>query len=277
MRGSKCMKFKLLIFILLTSFITNILMSIKVSAEPLKKEQFENLSIDDGLSNEYVTTIMQDSKGYMWIGTVDGLNKYDGERVKIYNSSSKNKNTLSSPYINDVEEDFYGNIWIATDYGLDFLIRDTDTIVRMKDLPIDKYNLGSLKITSLLKSKYEENVMWVGTENGLMKINIKNNSIKYFYNNKDDINSLTSSFITCLEEAEDGSIFVGTNYGVNFIDNDYRIIRKEIKEDDGRLFIYNIEKDNLGNLIIATKEGIFVYDIGKVAECTTDNNSKKNI
>lgn len=94
MRGSKCMKFKLLIFILLTSFITNILMSIKVSAEPLKKEQFENLSIDDGLSNEYVTTIMQDSKGYMWIGTVDGLNKYDGERVKIYNSSSKNKNNF---------------------------------------------------------------------------------------------------------------------------------------------------------------------------------------
>lgn len=272
------MKFKLLIFILLTSFITNILMSIKVSAEPLKKEQFENLSIDDGLSNEYVTTIMQDSKGYMWIGTVDGLNRYDGERVKIYNSSNKNKNALSSPYINDVEEDFYGNIWIATDYGLDFLIRDTDTIVRMKDVPIDKYNLGRLKITSLLKSKYEENIMWVGTENGLMKINIKNNSIKYFYNDKDDINSLTSSFITCLEEVEDGSIFIGTNYGVNFIDKDYRIIRKEIKEGDGRLSIYNIEKDNLGNLIISAKEGIFVYDIGnlgKVAEGTTDNNSKK--
>lgn len=255
------MKFKLLIFILLTSFITNILMSIKVSAEPLKKDQFEILSIDDGLSNEYVKTIMQDSKGYMWIGTVDGLNRYDGERVKIYNYSSKNKNSLSSSYIKDLEEDFYGNIWIATDYGLDFLIRDTDTIVRMRDVPIDKYNLGHLKITSLLKSEYEENVMWVGTENGLMKINIKNNSIKTFYNNKDDINSLTSSFITCLEEGEDGSIFVGTNYGINFIDKDYKIIQREIEKDEKRLFIYDIEKDDLGNIDISNEEGISSYNI----------------
>ena len=104
----------------------------------------------------------------MWIGTKDGLNRYDGERIKIYNCNFKDKNTLSSTYITDIEEDSYGNIWIATDHGLDFLLRDTDTVIRIRDTE-DKYNLGDLKITSLLKSSYEKNIMWVGTEKGLYK------------------------------------------------------------------------------------------------------------
>lgn len=254
------MKVKLFIYILLTSILINILMPNKVSAEPLIKEQFEKLSIDEGLSNEHVTTIFQDSKGYMWIGTVDGLNRYDGNKIKIYNSSNENRNTLSSTYIMDVEEDSYGNIWIATDCGLDFFIRDTDTIVRMKDISTDKYNLGKLKITSLLRSTQEENVMWVGTENGLMKIDIKNNSIKAFYKDENDINSLSSSYITCLEEDENASIWVGTNYGLNIIDKDYKIIQNEFEGNERNLFIYSIEKDTLGNVAISTKEGIFVYN-----------------
>ena len=61
------------------------------------------------------------------------------------------------------KETSYGNIWIATDHGLDFLLHDTDTVIRIRDTE-DKYNLGDLKITSLLKSSYEKNIMWVGTE-----------------------------------------------------------------------------------------------------------------
>ena len=183
----------LMVFILL-----NILIPIKSSAEILSNVGFENISIDEGLSNEHVTSIFQDSKGYIWIGTKDGLNRYDGERIKIYNCSFKNKNTLSSTYITDIKEDYDGNIWIGTDHGLDFLLPDTDTVIRMKDIE-DKYNLGDLKITSLLKSSYEKDIMWVGTENGLFKINVKNGSIEAFYHEQNNLDSLTSSSITCLE------------------------------------------------------------------------------
>ena len=132
----------LMVFILL-----NILIPINASAEILSNVGFENISIDEGLSNEHVTSIFQDSKGYIWIGTKDGLNRYDGERIKIYNCSFKNKNTLSSTYITDKKEDYDGNIWIGTDHGLDFLLPDTDTVIRLKDIE-DKYNLGDLKITA---------------------------------------------------------------------------------------------------------------------------------
>lgn len=250
------MKSKILIILILL----NILIPIKSYAEILSDEKFESISIDEGLSNEYVTSIFQDSKGYMWIGTKDGLNRYDGQNIKIYNCKAEDKNTLSSTYITDIEEDTDGNLWIATDYGLDFLVADTDSIVRMKDLENDKYNLGSLKITSLLKSNYDENIMWVGTENGLIRIDITNGKVQSFYNDKNDSNSLTDSYITDLEEDENGTLWVGTKHGVNIIDNNFKVNRNKDELFKNNLFIYHISRDNSGNLWISTKEGIIVYN-----------------
>ena len=243
-----------IIFILL-----NIFMPINSVGAILNEAKFENISIDEGLSNENVTSIFQDSRGYMWIGTKDGLNKYDGQIIKIYNCNVKSENTLSSTYIMDIEEDVYGNIWIATDNGLDFLMADTGVIVRMKDRK-DKYNLGELSITSLIKSKYDENIMWVGTENGLMKIDVRNNSIQTFYHDPSDLNSLTNSSITCLEEGED-ILWVGTKQGLNIIDKDLKVSSNRSDSSTDKLFISNMTMDENGNLWISTKEGIFIYNI----------------
>lgn len=83
------MRTKLSISIFLGLILT-ILLPIIVSAEVLNIGNFEQLSIDQGLSNEQVTSIYQDSKGYMWIGTIDGLNRFDGERFKVYNCDLDN-------------------------------------------------------------------------------------------------------------------------------------------------------------------------------------------
>ena len=245
--------------LLIVFILFNILIPIKSSAEMLNNAKFEKVSIEEGLSNEYVTSIFQDSKGYIWIGTKDGLNRFDGEKVKIYNCNAENKNSLSSTYINDIEEDINGNIWIATDSGLDFLVTDSDTITRMRDWESDKYNLGNLKITSLLKSEQEEHIMWVGTEKGLIKVDIQNNKMEAFYHNENDSNSLTNSYITCLENGENNTLWVGTKRGVNLIDKDLKISEKKNREI--KLEISNMEKDKQGNMWISTKGSIFVFNI----------------
>ena len=254
------MKGKLSKIILLGYIIINILIPISVSAESLKSGNFEKLSIDEGLSNEYVTSIFQDSKGYMWIGTIDGLNRYDGERIKVYNCSVDRENSLSSTYINAIEEDSRGNIWVGTDLGLDIIDRNTDRIVRFNDLKIDGPKLSNLKITSLLKDD-KDDIMWVGTENGLIKIDIKNSKFEALYHDKNDKKSLTNSYITCLKNDENDTLLVGTTCGINLINKkNLEINYFEGKVYDNSLYIYNIEFDYLGNAWISTKEGIFIYN-----------------
>lgn len=255
------MKGKFLLYTLIICLFINITVTTSISAETLKKEDFIKISIDEGLSNECVTTIFQDSKGYIWIGTMDGLNRYDGERIKIYNCNNVYNNSLSSTYITDIEEDADGKIWIGTDHGLDFYDRDSDSIVRMKDAKNDKFNLGNLKITSLLKSRYNENVMWIGTTNGLIKFDIESKEFKPFYNDENDANSLTNSYITSLDEGENGELWVGTIDGINLLDKDEKIIYKQREIESDKLYIYHIEVDQLGNVWISTKEGILVYDL----------------
>lgn len=252
------MRFKLSVIILL-GLILSILLPAKISAEVLNVGNFEHFSIDQGLSNEQVTSIYQDSKGYMWIGTTDGLNRFDGERLKIYNCNTNSKDRLSSSYINIIEEDEDGNIWIGTDGGLDFLERETGKIIRMKDLENDEFNLGELKITALLS---DNNIMWVGTDRGLFKVDIKNLKIQVLDYDKTNQNSLTNSYIKCLEDDDKNNLWIGTTSGINIIDKKNLNVEYSENEIKGnKLFIYDIEFDKLGNVWISTKDGIFIYNV----------------
>ena len=255
------MKQKMAKLILLGYILINILMPISVLAESAKRETFEHISIDEGLSNEYVTSIFQDSKGYMWIGTIDGLNRYDGERIKVYNCSINRENSLSSTYINDIEEDSRGNIWVATDSGLDIIDINTDTIINVNNIERkNKDKIQNLKITTLLKDN-KEDIMWVGTENGLMKIDIKNDKMEALYHDENNEESLTNSYITSLEHGiNDNHIWIGTICGINIINKtNLKIIPIESILYDNNFYVYNLELDYLKNMWISTKRGIFIY------------------
>lgn len=255
------MRLKKVINAALICILINISSFESISAGILIKGQFDKLSIAEGLSNEYITTIFQDSKGYMWIGTEDGLNRYDGEVVKTYNADINSSNSLSSTYINVIAEDDLGNIWIGTDNGLDILMNNIDEVVRIKEYKNAKYNLGEVEITAILNTSYEENIMLVGTSNGLMKINIETWEVECFYNDEEDKNSLTNSSITCLEEDLYNKIWVGTKKGINIIDENSEIIYSKTEVYENKLFIYDIESDSKGYMWISTKEGIIIYDV----------------
>ena len=79
---------------------------------------FKLLSIEHGLSQSTINCFFQDSKGFMWIGTQDGLNKFDGYNFEVFKHHPLDSNTISHNWIIDVFEDKNGHIWIATWYGL---------------------------------------------------------------------------------------------------------------------------------------------------------------
>src|SRR5690606_41513707 len=81
------------------------------------KNEVGYLGIEHGLSNNYVTKIFQDRHGFMWFGTYDGLNRYDGYQFKVYKNQPDNAATLPDNRIIDIIEDASGHIWVATKGG----------------------------------------------------------------------------------------------------------------------------------------------------------------
>src|ERR1700733_6121378 len=79
--------------------------------------KFIRIGPEAGLSQSNVTTILQDSRGFMWFGTPDGLNRYDGYKFSIYRNDPKGPMSLSDSHIKDIFEDPQGIIWIATSDG----------------------------------------------------------------------------------------------------------------------------------------------------------------
>src|SRR5215207_3349008 len=89
--------------------------------------KFTHLSTEKGLSQSVVQCILKDSKGLMWFGTRDGLNKYDGNTFTIYKHDPERKESISNNFINDILEDKQGNLWIATKSGLNKFDRKKNT------------------------------------------------------------------------------------------------------------------------------------------------------
>src|SRR4029077_5484911 len=75
---------------------------------------FEHLGTDQGLSQSNVLSILQDSRGFMWFGTRDGLNRYDGYTFTVYKNNEKDKHSISNNYVYHVVESSTGDLWIAT-------------------------------------------------------------------------------------------------------------------------------------------------------------------
>ena len=97
----------------------------------IKEIKFDNLSVEDGLSQGNALFTIQDSKGFIWIGTEDGLNLYDGYQFKIYRNDPRDSTSISSNFVRSIAEDKDGNLWIGTSSGLNFYDRDKDNFVRM--------------------------------------------------------------------------------------------------------------------------------------------------
>lgn len=143
--------------------------------------------MEEGLSQTSVSCILKDSRGLMWFGTEDGLNKYDGTAFTIYRHKPNNDKSLSSSYINDIIEDKDGFLWIATQNGLNYYNPDTEIFKRYYHNPNNEQSISHNKIHTLLKSN--DNRLILGTLKGLdvlseegefLRYNRDNNELPYY-------------------------------------------------------------------------------------------------
>ena len=177
--------------------------------------QFEHLTSEDGLSQNAGLAIFQDSRGYLWIGSQDGLNRYDGYAFKIFKHDPDDASSLSNNSILSLAEDQDGALWIGTwGGGLNRYDPATEKFTRYTTDPNDPASLSDVTITCIKVDSHGS--VWVGTLNGLDRYNPETNGFDHFRNDPENPNSLSSNVISVIFEDSQGQLWVGT--GANGVD-----------------------------------------------------------
>ncbi|NCD69921.1 hybrid sensor histidine kinase/response regulator [Mucilaginibacter agri] len=178
----------------------------------------EHISTQQGLSQVNVSAILQDSRGFMWIGTRDGLNRYDGYQFIIYRNDPNDKNSLSGNFVQDIVEDKNGNLWIATQSsGINMYDRKTDRFYRYTHNNRDPHSLSSNIVNKLALDN--KGNLWVATQKGgLDCFNIKTKKFSHFIHTEFDVNSISDNNVRCVFIDSQHRLWAGTNAGLNLFD-----------------------------------------------------------
>ena len=233
---------------------------------------FKNITIEDGLSQSTVETIYQDSKGYIWIGTNDGLDRYNGYEFKHYKHDKYDKNSIANNYIVDIIEDKNGYIWVSTIGGLSRINPDKDEIKNYYSKE-DSGNLSNSNLWQILCTK--DNRLIASTIDGL---NVYDKNKDKFTRILYKEGELPSQYIYSLEENINGHIWVGTDNGLVELDKDLNIVKSyqdAIEDSD----VYNVYDDSKGNIWVCTLDnGLFKINLDdNSVENYKNNNSKISI
>src|SRR5689334_272462 len=171
--------------------------------------QFEHLTIEDGLSQNAGLAIFQDSRGFLWVGSQDGLNRYDGYTFKVFKHDPDDPNSISHNSILSITEDNEGYLWVGTwGGGLNRFDPVTETFVRYRHDPEELFSLSNDVVTSIKEDS--RGVLWVGTLSGLDRYRPEQDGFDHFAHKPDDLNSLSNNAISVIFEDALAQLWIGT-------------------------------------------------------------------
>jgi len=178
---------------------------------------FGRLSIEQGLSQSIVECMIQDDRGFMWFGTQDGLNKYDGYQFTVLRQDPADPNSLSQNYITALCEDRVGKIWVGVfNGGVNLYDPSTERFRRFR---ANRNVPGSLS-DDLVRAVCEDagGTIWVGTNNGLNRYDRSADRFVSYFADPGDPSSLSHNNVRRLFGDRSGFLWVGTDAGLNRLD-----------------------------------------------------------
>lgn len=229
--------------------------------------KFEHLTTENGLSQSDVNAIYQDKDGFMWFGTHDGINRYDGYNFTVFKPDFNDNNSISSNLIWKIIGDEKGNLWIGTTGGgLNYFDKKTEQFTSYKHNPNDIHSLKNNHITSLFKDS--SNRLWVGTNEGCDMIDLSKptDSITFqhfnIYQNSTTLSKKRSN-ATIFYEDTMHQVWVGGNNGLSKLSRDkngdlfFQPVNRLISFPNTP--VSDIVEDHFNNLIISATTGLYRY------------------
>jgi two-component system sensor histidine kinase ChiS len=230
---------------------------------PSDRIQFEVIDTKEGLSQRIVYSIIQDKFGFIWFGTRNGLNRYDGNKIIVHKHQNDNPNSLSNNLIRSISSDSGGNLWIGTwGGGINKYNPETEQFSRFVYNPNGNTGLRDNFIIKLVVDSKDR--LWIASQKGLQRYDINNNIFNNYLYSKTNPGSISSDVANTIMEDSSGSIWVGTSNGLNRFDpliNGFihYMIPPNASNDPYRNQIRTIFEDHLKRLWIGTENGELFY------------------
>ncbi|WP_316831756.1 two-component regulator propeller domain-containing protein [Pedobacter aquatilis] len=233
----------------LTFLILLFILSKRVDAQ--QSISFSSLTVENGLSQNSVMSIAQDSTGFMWLGTRQGLNRYDGYRFKIYKNDPKDPASIFPGEVTSLLTDHKGRLWVGTSGGLNLYDSSLDNFKPIKGL--------SSNNVEIIFQDSDKNI-WIGTHSGLNLLSYQHGKIKiktFFFtsNHKDPVN-----YINAIFQDRQSNIWLGTENGLICINPDagkYAHTKIRLLPP---ISITAITQDAADNIWVGSINGLFKID-----------------
>lgn len=258
------------------------LLLLSLGSTAQRRIKFDKITVDNGLSQSNINWILQDKKGFLWLATDGGLNRFDGSEFKTFLHNDADSNSISNNIITHIYEDDNSKLWISTQNGLNIYDQSLEVFTQIKSDQNRPSGLSSNQTTCTIKDNFGN--YWIGTSGGgLNKYNPKLNKFSTYRNIIKNPQSLSSNYITCLEKDKYGFIWVGTtDNGINMLDPESGKFLRYVKTDINSTKnlssnqINTIYEDNDGDLWIGTSSGIDLIKPKKVGRSLSDRDDINN-
>ncbi len=240
---------------------------------------FEHILSDKGLSQNTIHCILQDSKGFLWFATEDGLDRYDGYKFTVYKNNPQDKNSIADNFIWTMYEDRSGNLWIGTNSGgLSKFNRETEKFTNYKFDPANPNSLSNNNVRAIFEDSH--GILWIGTEGGgLNEFDRKDDKFIHFTNSPNDPHSLSNNVVLSIFEDNNGTLWIGGDGGLDKFNRDkgnftnYKYNPKNPNSLSNNV-VLSMYQDKEGNFWIGTLSGLNLFDKQKKSFerffCNTD-------
>ncbi len=246
------------------SYSLIILSTLTAHGDNLIKVEFEHLTIKQGLSQSSVYCIYQDKTGFLWIGTMDGLNRYDGYSFKIYRNDPTDSNSIGFNSINSIYEDQAGNLLIGTNGGgLAIYDPKTDNFTNYFHDPNDSNSISDDYVQTVFESSM--GAIWIGTTDKLNKFDLSTGQFTHYSRVKRDSADLWTYYLLQIAEREDGLLWISTYDGLDLFNPEtgqfthYSLFTSD-SDNNLRDEINTILPEDDGIIWIGTNEGLIKHD-----------------